>query len=159
MQNLQLLHANSELQYVGSSSLTRDLNPGPLHWKHSVLATREVPKPQTFKKNLFIYFNWRLITSQYCGGFCHTLTWIIHRGTCVPHPTPLGCPSVPALSALFHALNLDWSSISHMVIYMFQCYFSQIIPPSPSPTEAQKAVLYIWVSFTVSRIGSSLLSS
>ena len=25
-----------------------------------------------------IYFNWRLITLQYCG-FCHTLTWISHR--------------------------------------------------------------------------------
>ena len=22
----------------------------------------------------FIYFNWRLIALQYCGGFCHTLT-------------------------------------------------------------------------------------
>ena len=22
----------------------------------------------------FIYFNWRLITLQYCSGFCHTLT-------------------------------------------------------------------------------------
>ena len=22
----------------------------------------------------FIYFNWRLITLQYYGGFCHTLT-------------------------------------------------------------------------------------
>ena len=27
-----------------------------------------------------------------------------------------------ALSALFCASNLDWSSISHMVIHMFQCY-------------------------------------
>ena len=34
----------------------------------------------------FIYFNWRIITLQYCGGFCHTLTWISHRCTCVPHP-------------------------------------------------------------------------
>ena len=25
-----------------------------------------------------IYFNWRLITLQYCSGFCHTLTWISH---------------------------------------------------------------------------------
>ena len=25
-----------------------------------------------FKK--IIYFNWRLITLQYCSGFCHTLT-------------------------------------------------------------------------------------
>ena len=23
---------------------------------------------------LIIYFNWRLITLQYCSGFCHTLT-------------------------------------------------------------------------------------
>ena len=25
-----------------------------------------------FKK--LIYFNWKLITLQYCGSFCHTLT-------------------------------------------------------------------------------------
>ena len=37
-----------------------------------------------------INFNWRLITLQYCGGFCHTLTyihtltWINHRYTCGP---------------------------------------------------------------------------
>ena len=37
-----------------------------------------------------------------------------------PHPTPLGCPSALALSDLFHASNLDWSSISHMIIYTFQ---------------------------------------
>jgi len=36
----------------------------------------------------FIYFNWRLITLQYCSGFCHTLTWISHGCTCVPHPEP-----------------------------------------------------------------------
>ena len=39
-----------------------------------------------------------------------------------PHPTTLCCPRAPALSALLHASNLDWSSISHLVIYMFQCY-------------------------------------
>ena len=95
-----------------------------------------------FKK---IYFNWRLITLQYCGGFCHTLTWISHRCTCVPHPEspshlpphpiPLGYPSAPALSALFHASNLDWSSISRMIIYMFQCYSLKsshpLLPQSP----------------------------
>ena len=35
--------------------------------KHSVLINH------FFFKN-FIYFDWRLITLQYCGGFCHTLT-------------------------------------------------------------------------------------
>ena len=39
-----------------------------------------------------------------------------------PHPIPLGCPNAPALSVLFHASNLDLSSISHMVIYVPQCY-------------------------------------
>ena len=79
-----------------------------------------------------IYLNWRLITWQYCNGFCHTLTWISHGCTCVPypepsshnppHPIPQGHPSALALSTLFHASNLDWWSSSHMVIYMFQCY-------------------------------------
>ena len=93
-----------------------------------------------------IYFNWRLITLQYCGGFCHTLTWISHGCTCVPHPElpsrlpphpiPLGHPSAPALSALSHASNLHWSSISHMVIYMFQCSslkssHPRLLPQSP----------------------------
>ena len=56
----------------------------------------------------FIFISWRLITLQYCSGFCHTLTWISHGFTCVPHPDPpshlllylipLGLPSVPGLS-------------------------------------------------------------
>ena len=57
----------------------------------------------------FIYFiSWRLITLQYCSGLCHTLTWISHGFTCVPHPEPpshlpphpipLGYPSAPAPS-------------------------------------------------------------
>ena len=34
----------------------------------------------------FIFISWRLTTLQYCSGFCHTLTWISHGFTCVPHP-------------------------------------------------------------------------
>ena len=80
----------------------------------------------------YLYFNWSLITLQYCGGFSHTFTWISHGCTCVLHPDspshlpphlfPYGHPSLPALSTLPHALNLDWWSVSHMIIYMFQCY-------------------------------------
>ena len=36
----------------------------------------------------FIFISWRLITLQYCSGFCHTLAWIIHGFTCIPHPDP-----------------------------------------------------------------------
>ena len=94
----------------------------------------------------FICFNWRLITLQYCGGFCHTLTWISHGCTCVPrleppfnippHPIPQDHPSAPALSTLSHTSNLDWWSISHMIIYMFQCYslkssHPHLLPQSP----------------------------
>ena len=77
-----------------------------------------------------IYFNWRLITLQYCSGFCHTLTRISHGCTCVPHPEapshlppnpiPQGHPSAPALSTLSHASNPNWRSVSYMIIYMFQ---------------------------------------
>ena len=65
-------------------------------------------------------------------GFCHTFTRISHGCTCVSHPEPLshlpphhipqGHPSALALSTLSHASNLGWRSVSHMIIYMFQCY-------------------------------------
>ena len=103
----------------------------------------------------FIYFNWRLITLQYCSGFCHTLTWISHRCTCVPHPEtpshlpphpiPLGHPSAPALSTLSHALNLDWRSISYMIIYMFQCCSSNH-PTLAFSHRVQKPIIYVCVS-------------
>ena len=80
------------------------------------------------------YFNWRIMPLQYCDGFCHTSTWINHRYTYVPpnhpdtpslcpsHPIPLGCPRPQTLSAVLQASNFHWSSILHMVIYMFECY-------------------------------------
>ena len=36
----------------------------------------------------FIFISWRLITSQHFSGFCHTLTWISHGVTWIPHPDP-----------------------------------------------------------------------
>ena len=117
---------------------------------------------------IYFYFNWRLITLQYYGGFCHTLTWISHGCTCVPHPDPpshlpphpipLGHPSAPALSTLSHASNLDWRSVLHMVIYMFQCHSLKSSHPCAFSHRVQKTVLYICVSFAVSHIGSSLPS-
>ena len=38
-----------------------------------------------------------------------------------------------------------------MILYMFQCHYSQIIPPSPSPTES-KRLFYTSVSLLLSRI-------
>ena len=103
---------------------------------------------------LINFLNWRLITLKYCG-FCHTLTWISHGCTCVPpswtplhlpsHPIPLGCPSAPALSALLHALNLHWSSISRMVIYMFQWYSLKSFHPRLLPQSPKVCFLLLYL--------------
>ena len=60
-----------------------------------------------------------------------------------PHPIPLGGPSAPALSALFHALNLDWPSISHMVIYVFQCCSLKSSHPHLLPLSPKVCYLYL----------------
>ena len=61
----------------------------------------------------------------------------------LPHPIPWGCPSAPALSPPFHALNLDWWSISHMVIYMFQCYSFKSSHPCLLPQSPKVSSLYL----------------
>ena len=100
-----------------------------------------------------IYFKWMLIILQYCSGFCHTLTWINNGCTCVshheppshllPHPIPQGHPSAPALSTLSHASNLDWRSISHMIIYMFQCYSLKSSHPRPLPQSPKDCSIHL----------------
>ena len=46
----------------------------------------------------FIFISWRLITLQYCSGFCHTLTWISHGFTSIPHLLHLYIYSPPTPS-------------------------------------------------------------
>ena len=72
-----------------------------------------------------------------------------------PHPIPQGHPSAPTLSTLSHASNLDWRSVSHMIIYMFQCYSLKSSHPHfllQSPKDCS-----LPLSFAVSHIGSLLL--
>ena len=97
-----------------------------------------------------LYFNWRLITLQYCSGFCHTLTQISHGCTCVPHPEP---PSLthPSESSQCTSSEHPVSCIESGLTICFtsdkvhiSVLFSQIIPPLPSPTES-KRLLYICV--------------
>ena len=94
---------------------------------------------------LVYLFYWRLITLRYCSGFCHTLIWISHGCTCVPHLDPLShLPPHPIYWVIpvhqpwapSHALNLDWRSVSHMIIYMLQCCslrssHPRLLPQSP----------------------------
>ena len=65
----------------------------------------------------FIFISWRLITLQYCSGFCHTFKWISYGFTCIPHPDPpshlplhpipLGLPSAPGPSA--YLMHPTWA--------------------------------------------------
>jgi len=93
--------------------------------------------------------------------FCHISKWICHRYTCVPHPEPSsllpphtiprGHPSAPAPSIQYCASNLDWPLVFIYDIIHVSMPFSQIIPPSPSPTES-KRLFYTLVSLLLSRI-------
>ena len=84
-----------------------------------------------------------------------------HRGTRVPHTEPPFFP-IPSLSQCT-SFECPVSYIKlEMVIYFtydnihVSMLFSQIIPPSPSPTESKSLILYICVSFALLHIGSSL---
>ena len=88
--------------------------------------------------------------------FCHTLTWIHHGCTCnpkhdppshfPPHNIPLGHPRAPAPRMLYPASDIDWWFDSYMNTWIHVSMpFSQIIPPSPSPSES-KSLLYTSVS-------------
>ena len=68
---------------------------------------------------------------------------ILNPLLCPSPPHPLGCPSAPALSALFHASNLDWSWVSHMVIYTFQCYSFKSSRPCLLPQSPKVCSLYL----------------
>ena len=78
-----------------------------------------------------------------------------------PHPIPQGHPSAPALSTMSHASNLDWWSISHMIIYMFQCYslkssHPRLLPQSP---KVHSLHLCLFCSLTYRVIISIFLNS
>ena len=90
-----------------------------------------------FFLNLILFFNFTIMY-----WFCHISKWILHRYTCVPHPEPssllpphtirLGCPSAPAPSIQYRALNLDWWLVSY-ILYIFQCHSPKSSHPLPLP--------------------------
>ena len=85
--------------------------------------------------------------------FCHRSTWIRHGCTRVPHPEPLshlppctiplGHTSSPAPSILYHASNLDWRFISHMILYMFQCHSPKSSYPCPLPQSPKDCSIHL----------------
>ena len=109
---------------------------------------------------IIFYFNWRLVTLQYCSGFCHTFSWISHVYMCFPSWTPLPppSPSHPSGSSQCTSPKHPVSCIEPGLAIYFtyenihvSIPFSQIIPPLPSPTES-KRLFYTSVSHLLSRI-------
>ena len=105
----------------------------------------------------FIFISWRLITLQYCSGFGHTLTWISHGFTCIPHPNrPLPPPSPPAPSGssqctrpehLSHASNLGCWSVSPLIIYMFRCCSPNTSHPCLLPQSPKVCSVHLCLFF------------
>ena len=114
----------------------------------------------------FIYFNWRLITLQYCIGFAiHQ-----HESATGIHVFPILNPSssLPILSLWVipvHqpqascTLHWTWNGDSFLIWY-YTCFIA-ILPNHPTLSlshRVQKTVLYICVSFAVSHTRLSLPS-
>ena len=98
-----------------------------------------------FFSHLF-FISWRLITLQYCSGFCHRLTWISHRFICIPHPDPpshlplhpipLGLPSEAFVFAFFLPILIffNWRIFtlqSHVDFYCRTMWIRYIYIPLP----------------------------
>ena len=78
----------------------------------------------------FIFISWRLITSQHCSGFCHTLTWISHGVT----STFLNCIIQMSKLKLQEVDNLP--KVTHQTLQ--ESYSDS---PAPDP-EVPRSLLY-----------------
>ena len=135
------LRINQCLQFIDWPLLLADIT----HWtQHLVYLSQEADSSQG-STLLFFFFN--------CSGFCHTLKWISHGFTCVPHPDPPShlplhpippgkpCMSAQLLSPL-RLLGTPWTVARQAPLsmgFLRQEYWSELSVPFPasSPPRGQ----------------------
>ena len=103
-----------------------------------------------FKRCLFIWLHWvfflnfiLFLNFTILYWFCQISKWIHHRYTCVAHPEPSSLPILSLWSSQCTSPKHPVSCITpglatrfiHDIIHV-SMPFSQIFPPSPSPTES-----------------------
>ena len=114
------------------------------------------PCQSLFFKYRFIYFNCRLITLQYCIGFAihrhESITGVYVFPILNPPPSPYHPSGSPQCTSPEHPVSCIEPGLAIHFIYDIihvSMPFSQIIPPSPSPTES-KRLFYTSVSLLLS---------
>ena len=99
----------------------------------------------------FIYFNWRLITLQYCIGFAihqHESTTGVHVFPILnPSPTSLPVWSLwvipvhqPQASSIMHR---TWTGDLFLILYMFQCHPPKSSCPLPLPQSPKHCSIHL----------------
>ena len=79
-------HQKGPGKMTGLEFSPQHLSPGPVLLASGEEEGRDselITKDQWFFFFNFFFISWRLITLQYCSGFCHTLKWISHGFTCL----------------------------------------------------------------------------
>ena len=91
-----------------------------------------------FFKILF-YFNWRIITLQYCDGLCHTSTWISHRYRCAPPSwtptsTSLPTPSTGLSQSTGFGFPASYAKLPLVIYFTYGTYlYYDCLHPMPQP--------------------------
>ena len=76
--------------------------------------------------------------------------WVVHVFPILnPPPSPYHpSGSSQSTSPKHPVLNLDWRSVSYMILYMFQCHSPKSSHPLPVPQSPKDTYIFLWSFLT-----------